>query len=94
MPSEIGAAPTCTRMTALPWAQAHSLLPGAHRRAGGDAIGQRVVAGVLGRGDGGRSALALGLVLGDEIDVVGGQRLKLVRCDASSYFFQATSRST
>ena len=28
MPSEIGAAPTCTRMTAFPWAQAHSLLPG------------------------------------------------------------------
>ena len=51
----------------------------AHRRAGGDAISQRIVAGVLSSGDGGRRALALGLVLGDEIDVVDGQRLKLVQ---------------
>ena len=51
----------------------------AHRRAGGDAISQRIVAGVLSSGDGGRRALALA---------------SSSSSDASSYFFQATSRST
>ena len=79
-PSDRGAAPTCTRMTAFPLGAGPQLAARPHGRAGGDAIGQRVVAGVLGRGDGGRGALALGFVVGDEVDVVSSQRLNLGRC--------------
>ena len=64
----------------LPLGAGPQLAARPHGRAGGDAIGQRVVAGVLGRGDGGRGALALGFVVGDEVDVVSSQRLNLGRC--------------
>ena len=77
MPSVSGRAPSCTRMTALLRMVRPHLVAGSKLAACGDGGVKAFVAGGLGAADGCGGELALGLVLGDEVDVAGGELLEL-----------------